>query len=310
MGLPVELRIMILKHVLPNQDIVRPRVIGTQDHPPDLPWGHDWKSTLRMDTTKSNSAVLRLNRQLYEEGLPILYDRTFEVVLSSTTKHFVDYCWPLKELSPLTRSEIDRKGAVGCSSLQQGQTFPFSVMRKLRITLWPTEYPTYPYSQREVITKFCEYDLQWGQLVPKSLEVNFEHGPLWSFNLSDSHNMHGDEWIFEEGADILKRLEYLNEMLKPLTFTRGMIEEVSFSLPSHSKCPKPCSSAMRDPSCSKWHKHLADLCQSSMLQKGPRNEKSFDQMMSVSDAWWESYKRDEDAQQKTNAEAAADSGNE
>ena len=111
MGLPTELRLEILEHVLPNIDIV----------PSDS--GRLARGDLREDNQSCTIAVLRVNSRLYEEAIDIVYNRWFELSLEQTT------------LS-LGYRALQMTNDLDVPSIMQDLSLPLRRMRYVEVTVW------------------------------------------------------------------------------------------------------------------------------------------------------------------------------
>ena len=270
MGIPPEVRVMILGMVLPDQELIRP-LAAWDENDLDSEWKEDggpgtWMYTihkaerLRHDRTKCNSGILRVNRQLYREGFPILYNRTFEVILCAAGKHFMDRHWgwnhpagSFKQLCgswgvwslgsppttggrhifavPCLSHSCDRnsRGHLLCCDT----TFPLASARQLRITVWPSARVLHI---REAILNFCRDDLQWGKLSPKIVEIYPDNGPTCTDQDNWGAERYCDEWKFQDDECVTHFNDdntiSLAEKLRPLAHVQGFkMAGYNFGLP-------------------------------------------------------------------------------
>ena len=85
---------------------------------------------LRSDGQRCHTAVLRVNRRLYDVGFHILYSRTFEIVVSArgTDMLFRHFAFPSRGPEPCA------------ADYHPYQHFPFHLVRKLRVSIWPADF--------------------------------------------------------------------------------------------------------------------------------------------------------------------------
>lgn len=158
MGLPLEVRIKILEHLLPNLSEIKVFDGYYDSFNPvngyDIWMGADKVITNRIasivqyrdDGEKCHTAILRVSHQLYIEGTAIMYNRAFRAVITARGLTF------LKCL--LTSSEWCYKwGNIPVPS--ELRHFPFHMAKQVQIEFWATRFKKEEPILYDTLLGFC-----------------------------------------------------------------------------------------------------------------------------------------------------------
>src|ERR1700748_601884 len=92
LDLPVELRLMVYKYLIPNTIVIPMRGLPRENYPPE---------TLRTDGQLCYPAILRTNRRIYEEAIDMWYGTaTFHMDIHGRNIYFLDTEFKVKDFLP------------------------------------------------------------------------------------------------------------------------------------------------------------------------------------------------------------------
>ena len=237
----------------------------------DPMWG---PKLLRENGEPCHVSFMRVNRQLYEEGVKLLYaDRTFEVIMSARGTDFLlhHYAWN------------DRNGTHDGANYARLIRFPFWKIGTLRITLWPVDLRFFLFHLREEIFAFLDF-LQWGKLGPRQLEVRLDHGPS-HLVLKPHRHEYAKSWFLKKASDSTGTGQSdIKLLMEPFTLLRD-ITKVAVSLPSVISYM-----ARGDPV--HPNQEVIDTIQSCLeeiIRPKASIDQAFEKMQAMNTSWWTEY---------------------
>ena len=310
-GLPREIRDMILKLLLPFSAVIQPALAF-------------WKKSLFADTKaiedqvglkrqrnplqnpkESYPAVLAASRQLYAEGKDILYNKTFEIIISPGLISSIVMTKAWQSLLQLA-SGLDEKGnavAVTYEELQKFKYrnwldgklasydyafwkatlspdyFPYHHAVKLRITMWAINTPGGQSPERLIQVRnnpvdFCDWFLQWGRHGLGDVEVKFSHGAEPTGQSLD-YDFYGNGYVWEFSKPISTTDKGIDIalLLQPFMHVRGA-RSAKVSFPEDQQ---PCAEVLTE----------TRACCSAMTSHEERDAETFESMVALTRHWWE-----------------------
>ena len=240
-----------------DHEVIKPKLAEAKvdlGNTPQNMIGPMWNPGLiRKDGGHCYLAFMRVNKQLYEDGVELVYNRTFEVVMSARGTDFMEWHYAWK----------DRSEAVIPRDYRPYKDFPFSKVRTLRISVWPADLEYFLFHIQTEMVAFCKF-LNWGKPWGKGqtqdigkprgsgkpqnikrLEISFDRKPVIINGYEDEfddfeYRMHyswttryNSPWNFPT-AKISTGLGVsdIELLLQPFTHLRG-VQKATISLPKY-----------------------------------------------------------------------------
>ena len=163
--LPRELRDLIFEHILPNRPLIEAGSYIRRGTSPTFPDQYDeherrltyarllrkgnnsWRAT---EMARCNISTLRLNKQLYDEGMDTMCSRKFEIIVSLTGTVFLN--WQFAWVDRASHSSSSSPSAYNPLG-----NFPFDRVRKLRITIWAARLDIFLFHIHREINGLCKF---------------------------------------------------------------------------------------------------------------------------------------------------------
>ena len=295
LGLPAGLRHRILRQLLPDQPVIRPRTKDLKvsmdlphtgsNHMVDPMWGPS--GFRRSDGQPCHLAFLRANKKLHAEGHHLLYNRTFEVVISPRGTNFLEwhFVWNGRF------QNLGRANYAPYHDAKEFTPFPFKDVRTLRFTYLPADLKYFLFHMREEAIAFCTF-LRWGSkntpdqhYCPSAIEIKFDRGPgELSPPSTEGGNMIGKytyDWDLSSAKDStgIGRQD-ITLLLEPFTHLMG-IHKCTILLP---RVLYVRDGVVAEPSLEV--RALADQSRRKIIRPKGYNQRALHAMFAAAEGWW------------------------
>ena len=289
----------ILGFLLPDRDIIKPRVVDTRilnGKPPmvDPMWG---PTLLREDGDPCHVSILRVCKTLHKLGVNILYDRKFQVVVSARGTDFL-----LHHFAWQTRGKNITENTYAPYT-----NFPFNKIRALQVSIWPAHLNFFLFHIQEEIIAFCRF-LDWladkqnqnkrqkKPLYLRALEVEFARGSGWVRRMRHGthhywEHMYSSGWPFSTAKDTTGAGKPDVELLlEPFIYIRDGIRDVSIIFPtSYERGWYPPTAKentlIQEPTCQEVI-NIAHRLRLAIQSPQHRSRQSMGIMINLTNNWW------------------------